>query len=311
MHTAPSPGVRSEDTEQAPPPVVVGNDGSHWGQYALDWAADHAWRTGAELDVWLCGKSAETPGDVPGNAGLNHVTSTFPLLRVHVHQTGADPVQDLGTAGRDAGMLVVGYRGHSVSSFGLGGIVLPLVNEASCDTVVVRGRPTSVHGANQRITALISGGEDDGRVLSRAAAIALEHRSKLRVVHALPTPTTRDALAAEHQFVLDHAARHLEKLDRRPEHTVILLHGQPHEAVSLYTDSDLVVVGAGDHLVRTGRCGTVTRAALHHAPCPVLVVHGPSSSPLQKEVHHVPDVRAATGRHDITTTAGRPVRTAV
>jgi nucleotide-binding universal stress UspA family protein len=308
MHATPSPSARSEVIENVPRRVVVGSDGSHWGQNALVWAAEHAWRTDAELDVWLWSRT----GEIPDNGGMNHVTSTFPLLSVSVHGAGTDPVHDLEAAARGAGLLVIGYRGHSVSPSGLDGAVLPLISEVACDTVVVRGRPTSVHGANLRVTALISGGEDDDHVLSRAAAIALEHRSGLRVVHALPAPATRDALAADHQFVLDQAARRLEKLDRRPSHTVVLLHGGPHEAVSRCTDSDLVVVGAGDHLARTGRCGSVTRAALHQSPCPVLVVHGPSSSPPQPEAHpHVPSTRAATGRHDISAAADRPVRASV
>ncbi|HWO68708.1 MAG TPA: universal stress protein, partial [Umezawaea sp.] len=169
-----------------------------------------------------------------------------------------------------------GYRGHSASSFSLGENVLPLVCRATCDTVVVRGRAASVHRDNRRVTALINGGEDDDLVLKRAAAIALDHRASLFVVHAQPIPMTRDALAADHQFVLDHAARRLEKLDRRPPHTVVLLHGQPHEAVAHCTDSDLLVVGAGDQVLRSGRCGATTRTALHQAPCPVMVVHRPN-----------------------------------
>jgi nucleotide-binding universal stress UspA family protein len=253
--------------------VVVGNDGSHWGQAALRWAAEHAWRTDAVLDVWLWNETSEVPDTAPDNGGLNHVTSDLPMLGVRVHESGSDPVRDLEAAGRAADLVVVGYRGHSASSLGLGEMVLPLVCRSTCDTVVVRGRPSAVQGDNRRVTALISGGEDDDLVIGRAAAMALDRRAALRVVHALPLPMTRDALATDHQFVLDHAARLLEKLDRRPPHTVVLLHGQPHEAVARCTDSDLLVVGAGDRLTRTGRCGSVTRAALHQAPCPVLVVH--------------------------------------
>ena len=275
MFDAPSPADRFETAERFPLPVVVGNDGSHWGQAALWWAAGHAWRTGAVLDVWLWNKTSEVPDAVPSNGGLNYVTSNFPLLRVRVHESGADPVRDLEMAGRTAGLVVVGYRGHSADSLRLGGLVLPLVGRSTCDTVVVRGRPAAVHGENRRVTALISGGEDDDLVITRAADMALDHRAKLRVVHALPMPITRDALAADHQFVLDHAARRLEKLDRLPAHTVVLLHGQPHEAVARCTDSDLLVVGAGDQPTPTGRCGSVTRTALHQAPCPVLVVHRP------------------------------------
>ncbi|HEX6345900.1 universal stress protein [Umezawaea sp.] len=255
--------------------MVVGNDGSHWGRTALWWAAEHAWHTGAELDVWLWDPASEVPGTVPANSGLNHVTSDFPLLRVRVHESGRDPVRALGAAGRAAGLIVVGYQGHSTNPLRLGGLVLPLVCRSTCDTVVVRGRPTAVRGDNRRITALISGGQDDDLVITRAAAMALDRRAALRVVHALPLPTTGDALATDHQFVLDHAARLLEKLDQHPPHTVVLLHGQPHEAVARHTDSDLLVVGPGDQPTRTGRCGSVTRSALHQAACPVLVVRHP------------------------------------
>ncbi|MEO6090268.1 MAG: universal stress protein [Umezawaea sp.] len=283
MYDAPSPADRPESAEPAPLPVVVGNDGSHWGQVALWWAAEHAWRTGAVLDVWLWDGTSEAPDAAPGNGGLHYVTSNFPMLRVRVHESGPDPVRDLETAGRTAGLVVVGYRGHSGDSLRLGGLVLPLVGRSTCDTLVVRGRPSAAHGENRRVTALISGGGDDDLVIARAAAMALDHRAKLRVVHALPLPMSRDALATDHQFVLDHAAVLLEKLDRRPVHTVVLLHGQPHEAVARCTDSDLLVVGPGDQPTQTGRCGSVTRTTLHQAPCPVLVVHRP----------HVPGPRPA------------------
>ncbi|HEX6340770.1 universal stress protein [Umezawaea sp.] len=271
----PSQPSRSQTTNRFPLPVVVGNDGSLWGQAALRWAAEHAWRTGAALDVWLWDRSTEVPDTVPANGGLNYITSSLPMLRVRVHESGTDPVRDLETAGRGSGLLVVGYRGHRASSLSLGEKVLPLVSRATCDTVVVRGRASAVRGDNRRVTALINGGEDDGPVLIRAAAIALGHRAAVRVLHAQPVPTTKDAVAADHQFVLDHATRQLEKLDRCPPHTVVLLHGQPHEAVARCTDTDLLVVGAGDQLPETGRCGTVTRTALHQAPCPVMVVHRP------------------------------------
>ncbi|MCS7479359.1 universal stress protein [Umezawaea endophytica] len=284
MNQVPRHPSRSEATGRSPLPVVVGNDGSLWGQAALRWAAEHAWRTGAVLDVWLWDRMSDVPDTVPRNGGLNYVTSSLPMLRVRVHESGPDPVRDLETAGRASGLVVVGYRGHSASSFTLGGNVLPLVRRATCDTVVVRGRPSAVRGDNRRVTALISGGEDDDLVVVRAAAMALDHRAALRVVHALPLPMNRDALAADHQFVLDRAARLLEKLDRRPIHTVVLLHGQPHEAVARCTDSDLLVVGAGEQAPRTGRCGAITRTALHQAPCPVLVVHRP----------HVPEPRQET-----------------
>jgi len=288
MHEkSPQPSSRVERTGRSPLPVAVGNDGSLWGQTALRWAAEHAWRTGTVLDVWLWGRSSDVPDTIPANGGLNHVTSDLPMLRVRVHESGVDPVRDLSLAGRGSRLVVIGYRGHSTSPFSLGHNVLPLIDHATCDTVVVRGRPSAVHGDHRRITAMISGGEDDDLVVARAAAMALSHRASLRVVHAVPPPMTREALTTDHQFVLDQAARMLEKLDRRPSHAVVLLHGHPHDAIIRCAESDLLVVGPGDRLPMTGRCGAVTRTALHQSPCPVLVVRRPS----------VPEPRRGASQH--------------
>ena len=70
MYDAPSQADRAKTA--SPRPVVVGNDGSHWGQAALWWAAEHAWRTGAVLDVWLWDRTCEVPDAVPANGGLNY-----------------------------------------------------------------------------------------------------------------------------------------------------------------------------------------------------------------------------------------------
>lgn len=277
MHFPSSPLDPSDILDRPPSPVVVGCDGSHWGRAALDWAADHAWHTGAELEAWMWGKS-QVPADVPRDRGLSHVTSRYPTLRVRTHESGADPMRDLETAGLTAGLVVIGYRGHSTGPLGLGGLVLPLVEAATCDTVVVRGRSSALRGDNHRITALVSGGDNDGLVLESAAAAARRHRAELQVMHAVPMPTTADALDTDHQFVLDHAAWRLDELDTRLPHVMVVVRYHPHEAITRCTDSDLVVVGSGDHHTSTGRCGTVTKAALHHAPCPVLVVRRPLSA---------------------------------
>ncbi|MFC0067929.1 universal stress protein [Umezawaea endophytica] len=122
--------------------------------------------------------------------------------------------------------------------------------------------------------ALVSGGEEDEHVITRAAGAALDHGAALRVVHAVALPATGPVLDSDHRFVLDNALRLLDELDRRPPHSGVLLRVHPHEAVTHYADHDLVVVGDGVLAEAGDRSGAVTRAALHHAPSPVLVVHG-------------------------------------
>ncbi|GGU50380.1 universal stress protein [Lentzea flava] len=188
-----------------------------------------------------------------------------------------------------AQLVVVGYQGPSSSPLGLGSHVLPVVCSLGCDAVVVRGTAAARDGLHGRVTALVSGGHDDAAVLARAAGLARRRGAALRVLHAAPPPVLRQDLDFDHSWVLERSA----ELLRGYLHTAVLVRRQPHEAISRCLDSDLIIVGAGE----TRECGAVTRAALHHAPCPVLVVH----RPVQEERHGAPSIPAPR----------RPVRTAV
>ncbi len=174
-----------------------------------------------------------------------------------------------------ARLVVVGYRGPGNSALGLGGHVLPLLATTRCDTVVVRGTPEAIDNKHRHVTVLVSGGPGDGRVLRRAADFAWRRGAALRVLHAAPELPVRCSVESDHTHVLARAAA---ALGGYPHHAV-LVRAQPHEAIARCTDTDLIIVGSGD----THESGTVTRAALHHAPCPVLVVHQPVL-----EAHHGP-----------------------
>lgn len=105
-----------------------------------------------------------------------------------------------------------------------------------------RRTTTAAIGAEHRhVTALVSCGSGDGRVLRHAR----QRGARLRVLHAAPPPVNRWGFDTDHSYVF--------------------------AAIARCTDTDLIVVGSGE----THDSGTVTRAALHHAPCPVLMVHQP------------------------------------
>ncbi|GAB2817686.1 hypothetical protein GCM10027200_16490 [Lentzea nigeriaca] len=186
-------------------------------------------------------------------------------------------------------LVVLGYQNRTGSSLGIGRHVVPFVCAAGCDAVVVRGTTAARRGLHGRVTALVSGGPDDAGVLARAVVFAMSHSALLRVLHAAPMPVVREDLDEDHGWVLE---RSTELLAGYP-HTAVLVRRQPHEAISRCADSDLIVVGPGE----TRTCGAVTRAALHHAPCPVLVVH----RSVQEEHRGVPSIP----------TPRRPVRTTV
>lgn len=185
-----------------------------------------------------------------------------------------------------AQLVVAGYRGPGNSALGLGGHVLPLLAATRCDTVVVRGTPAAIDAQHRHVTVLVSGAPGDGRVLRHAADFARRRDAALRVLHAAPEPPVRCGVDTDHTYVLARAAAALDGI----RHHAVLVRAQPHEAIARCTDTDLIVVGSGD----THESGTVTRAALHHAPCPVLVVHQPVL-----EEHH---------GHTAIPTPRRPVR---
>jgi len=188
-----------------------------------------------------------------------------------------------------AELVVLGYQGGTGSPLGLGSHVLPFVCTVGCDAVVVRGTPDARHGLHGRVTALVSGGADDAGVLARAVLYARTHGASLRILHAAPPPAVREDLDEDHSWVLERSTWLLAGYP----HTAVLVRRQPHEAISHCLNTDLIVVGPGE----TRACGAVTRAALHHAPCPVLVVH----RSVQEEHRGVPSLPAPR----------RPVRTAV
>ncbi|RDI34328.1 universal stress protein [Lentzea flaviverrucosa] len=179
-----------------------------------------------------------------------------------------------------AQLVVVGYQARTGSPLGLGSHVLSVVCASGCDAVVVRGTPDARHGMHGRVTALVSGGPDDAGVLARAVVFAQNRGAALRVLHAAPLSVVREDLDEDHGWVLQRSA---ELLAGFP-HTAVLVRKQPHEAISRCTDTDLIVVGPGE----TRSCGAVTRAALHHAPCPVLVAH----RSVQEEHRGVPSLPA-------------------
>ncbi|MFD9697619.1 universal stress protein [Lentzea sp. NPDC059081] len=161
-----------------------------------------------------------------------------------------------------AQLVVVGHRGTGQLT-------------TQCDTVVVRGTTAAIDARHRHVTALVSGGPGDGRVLRHAADFARRRGARLLVLHAAVP-------GIDH--VLDRAAAVLGGFAHRamvvPEH--------PLEVIARCTDTDLVVVGSGQTR------GTVARAAMDHAPCPVLVVRQPVLEALRGELA-VPTPRQCEG----------------
>jgi nucleotide-binding universal stress UspA family protein len=194
--------------------------------------------------------------------GTEHARLRGAQLRVLDPATD-DPVSTLADASATSDLVVLGCRGHRHRLLGLGEAVLPTVAAAHCDVLVVRGRGAAQRGENHCVTAMVSGGLDDETVVARAAAMATSHHSRMEVVHAEPPTAMDDGLFAEKVRI---AALRLRT-------AVTTVRTLPHEVIANSDGSDLIVLGRGRSPGRPSNPGVVTKAALHHAPCPVLVVH--------------------------------------
>ena len=289
--------------------VVVGCDGSVQAMAAVEWAAAEAARRGARLHILLA-NPIEYVG-LAGPAGMGsglagrpvwehphdvlhqaEVLATKQLAEESVLTTVADlhPVPAILAASARAILVVLGSRGHgAVGSALLGSVSTTVAEHASCPVVVVRG---AVPGGELRrgVTVGVDGSADSLAAVSFAAEVAAARNVSLRILCAwMLTPTTLwhysdTPWTAAEDWVADVASGALRAVDDARD---VAMRGHDGLAISTETPqlpprvaleeasrtSDLVVVGTRHHsLLERALLGSVSRAILHHAACPVAVV---------------------------------------
>jgi nucleotide-binding universal stress UspA family protein len=179
----------------------------------------------------------------------------------------------------DAAMVVVGSRGCG----GLTGMLLGSVSQQVC--AHARGRVVVVRGHWHPAAGYVPGpvvAGADGSAPSRAAIAFAAEEAALRAVPLLAVCALADTPGS-----LGGAGRMQEAFDRdiaqwekeHPELTILrqVTPGQPRTALlDAASDAQLLVVGSRGRGGLTGMLlGSVSQAILHHAPCPVGVVHPP------------------------------------
>lgn len=217
---------------QDPGPVVVGVDGSVVSEQALLWAAEHAYRIGADLRVVLVRThpvpvTAVAPApvwpwpvvhqrneqDVAKTSELLReiVTATIPATydtRVTVDVVDGDSASGLIEMAREhrASMIVVGRRGRGgFKRLLLGSVSDEVATYATCPVVVTSKaqswRPEST------IVVGVDGSDDSDRALAWAADQARLAGSRLHVVHAWDRPyVAPDSLAGTVPFLAEDQA---------------------------------------------------------------------------------------------------------
>lgn len=238
-----------------------------------------------------------------------HVTQRHPSLTVSTSLSTHDAREKLSAVSHQASLLVVGSRGRGgMRSLLLGSTSLWIAHHSACPVLVVRpeparGTPGDVPEASDTADSpgtagtaeapevergVVVGADDSVR--SRAAvelafAQASLRRLPLRVVHCVPPLPYRDDPDVPLDEDLDDLQLHRLELseavaglrEKYPDVVVELTLARGPAAGHLVEESRhsrLLVVGAHHRSVWDLFLGSVSRAVVEHAACPVIVAPG-------------------------------------
>ena len=270
--------------------IVAGYDGSPGSGDALRWAAREAKARDATMTVCLAWMpdhmTLPTESDLSDLArqhgqeilarGLPYAKSVLGPGRVRAELADGSAAHMLCERSKTADMVVLGSRGRSeLPGLRLGSVAWQVAGHACGRVVVVRGgwRP-----ANQPPGPVVVG-VDGSAVAPTAVAFAFEEAA-LRDVPLVAVCALADApgrLGEEHRVEEDFRNLMAPAAKEHPEVTVMerVLAGTPRAALlTASADAQMLVVGSrGRGGLDDMRLGSVAQAVLHHAPCPVGVVH--------------------------------------
>ncbi|GEL97284.1 universal stress protein [Cellulomonas terrae] len=267
--------------------IVIGYDGSPEAQEALEWAADEARRERRPLRIVHVGLGQG--GGRSLTEGVERVRSAAPDVEITSSLELRDSVPgtlvDMST---DARMLVVGGRGlGGFAGLLLGSVSTAVAAHARCPVVVVRHRPGS---SSVPLARPVVVGVDGSRTSTSAVDLAFDLASRreapLLAVHAWempallgPTPAwtpdeIADRLVAEKALLAESLAGHADRYPDVEVRSTVRLGGAAEIVLAASGDAQLVVLGSRGRGGFTGLLlGSVSHAVVHHATCPVAIVH--------------------------------------
>ncbi len=289
--------------------VVVGYDGSSQSEAAVDWAAAEAVRRAVALTVlyaaddavmlgsagpgpWLS-EAAERIGRQILTAGVQRAQKASDSLEVRgvIHLQSA--TRTLVDASTDAGLLVVGNRGHGeLLGAALGSVAFAVAAYAQCPVVVVHGDTLRAAGPEHAIVVGVDGSPGSDAALRYAIDIATAEQAPLKIVCTYRTPhwgpqelsfvvgeedggrTVTSVIRQEAARVVQNAAREVEERNGDLVVQAEIAEGTPARILAdLAAGAALIVVGSRGRGAFKGLVlGSVGHAVLRIAPCPVLVV---------------------------------------
>jgi nucleotide-binding universal stress UspA family protein len=288
--------------------IVVGVDGSETALHAVEWAAHEARRHGLPLRLVACYSVPffGEPGMIGGYAiesqveairaeheGYAHAAAAraweqVPALAIDSIVTLASPTVSLPRVVERGGVLVVGSSGHAGAIAGvIGSVATAVSHHTNAPVVVVPMRSTKKGSSMKKIVVGTDGSESALEAVRWAYEEARLANAELVVLHGWEYPypdvsgdgdevsrrMQRDAAAQ-----LDSSLATLRAESDAVTVTSCLVENSPAAAlIDASEDADLVVVGSrGRGGFASMLLGSVSRAVVQHAACPVAVIRHPS-----------------------------------
>jgi nucleotide-binding universal stress UspA family protein len=280
------------------PIVVVGFDGSALARQAVLWGAEEASRSGASLQVVQAVRAplpepVFTPMTTPvpefvteetmRRSAEDHLAEIaeevrrgWPDLRMSTRVGLGRPVDVL--AMEEGDLLVLGSSGRTgIAEMFLGSTAAELVSIGGRPVVVTRSGPL-----DGRVVVGVDGSDTSTDAIDFAFAFASRHGRELLAIHAWNDVGWAELPEQDWDHVRVDLAKLLEDqlADHRARHPEVhvaqeVAFDAPARALLQAADgAALVVVGShGRGAVKRAILGSVSHAVLHHAPCPVAVVH--------------------------------------
>lgn len=277
--------------------VVVGLDGTGNSVPAVRWGAAEAEARGIPLH--LLHSCVSQPLNVPiaqeaadrkrcGSEVLGKAEAMalelYPGISVTTEQVSEQAVDALVARSGQAGLMILGSRGHgSIAGFLLGSVSLNVLGHAKCPVVTVREEETAAYKRPEIVVGVQDPGTHGEAVLGFAFAAADAHHARVRAVRAWDPPATvgfapaaptsngQESAAGEEKVVAEALAPWRAKF---PDVEVVEQVERGRIAPVLLracSQAGLLVVGRRMHRVPM-LLGPVVFAVLHHAGCPVAVV---------------------------------------
>ena len=289
--------------------VLVAVDGSGTGSDTAVLAAREARLRGWGLHVvhvlaWPLMATAGVPMPPPDGAlhqeaervvsdAVHRAEEAEPGLEVTWQVVVGQPLRELDTLAREAGLLVLGSSGRGALGAAVGSVAVHMSASAPCPVLVQRGRPAP----QGPVLLAVDGSQDSDAAAAFAFAEAGLRGAGLAVLHVSPPRpgpapagmSAMDALLFE-DYPRDTGSDEAERARHREvAELAVAAHREAHPAVevsvrterahvrpTLIEASDaaqLLVLGARGRGGFTGLLlGSVSQALLQHAHCPLAVV---------------------------------------